>query len=195
MSSSSSDDSSMVSAASTALSSIWDDVTLKTNTARPVGGHQEGVPSSELVESHPAHADGDTFWSRIVAVAGGLSVNVSKAWEAEDDLPEPETPPGCDSRVTTALKKHYIKQVSDPRQLPAWLFSDIERQVSTRVSQSQKHPSPASPAPPPARVLARHEDAYVQPQRDRVREAAYGEYTGPTRAATRLRALRDARRG
>lgn len=119
-----------------------------------------------------------------------------------------DTPPGHDSRVTTALKKHYIKQVSDPRQLPAWLFSDIERQVGrassrrTETTQAaiEQDPSrsyPSSPVPAPVRARARHEDAYAQPQtRERSRTATYdGEHTGPTRAATRLRALRDARRG
>ena len=118
-----------------------------------------------------------------------------------------DTPPGHDSRVTTALKKHYIKQVSDPRQLPAWLFSDIERQVGRSFSRKtetvqaiehdQSRSSPSSPVPAPIRARARHEDAYAQPQtRERLQTATYDEErAGPTRAATRLRALRDARRG
>jgi hypothetical protein len=116
-----------------------------------------------------------------------------------------DTPPGQDSRVTTALKKHYIKQVNDPRQLPAWLFTDVERQVG-RSARTERAPprsdadEPVSTAPTPVRARARHDDAYAQPEaaptRERMRTATYNEeYQGPTRAATRLKALRDARRG
>lgn len=201
VSSSSSGGNSVVSAASTAPSSIWDYVGLKSNAAGS-GGERGEEHLSEVEGSRAAPVEENSLWSRVAAVAGGLSINVSKAWDGKDDLPEPDTPPGHDSRVTTALKKHYIKQVSDVRQLPAWLFSDIERQVgrsayrtesaSTPIDRSQPSSSPSSPI----RARARHEDAYVQPQtRERVRTATYDEErTGPTRAATRLRALRDARR-
>lgn len=207
--SSTSSGSSALSAASTAPSSIWDYVGWKTNPTTSANEHEERIPSPEPVDSHTAQVDsGDTLWSRVAAVTGGLSINVGKAWEAKDDLPEPDTPPGRDSRVTVALKKHYIKQVSNPRQLPAWLFSDVERQVGRSYSRSESAPEKNQDeerrpsAPMPTRLRARHEDAYVQPQpqpvtgRDRMRTATYDEeYTGPTRAATRLRALRDAKRG
>ncbi|CAE6513514.1 unnamed protein product [Rhizoctonia solani] len=128
--SSTSTGSSAVSAASTAPSSLWDYVGWKGSAASPAVESEGRVSSPEPLElsAQPDTLSTSTLWSRVTAVAGGLSVNVSKAWETKDDLPEPDTPPGHDSRVTAALKKHYIKQVSDPRQLPAWLFSDIERQ-------------------------------------------------------------------
>ncbi|KAG8748072.1 hypothetical protein FRC12_013937 [Ceratobasidium sp. 428] len=201
-SSSSSSGRSAVSAASTAPSSVWDYVGWKGNTENLAHEKGERGPSPELVEPHA-----DTIWSRVTAAAGGLSVNVSKAWEAKDDFPEPNTPPGHDSRVTVALKKHYIKQVSDPRQLPAWLFSDIERQVgrSARRMDAPSHANTSESththtAPTPSRSRARHDDAYSQPQpittKERTRTATYDEEPkGPTRAATRLRAMRDARRG
>ncbi|KAG9114438.1 Vesicle trafficking between the ER and Golgi, partial [Ceratobasidium sp. 392] len=201
VSSSSSSANSALSAASTAPSSIWDYVGWKGNEESSV--KKEGrIPSPELTESHTDN--GDTIWSRVATVAGGLSINVSKAWEAKDDVPEPDTPPGYDSRVTVALKKHYIKQVGDPRQLPAWLFSDIERQVGrgARRVDTLTHADTNEPAytAPPSRPRARHDDAYSQPQatstKERMRTATYDEEAqGPTRAATRLRAMRDARRG
>ncbi|CAE7161616.1 unnamed protein product [Rhizoctonia solani] len=203
--SSTSTKSSLVSPASTAPSSLWDYVGWKGSAA---GEHAERIPSPEPVESSDA-ANTGTLWSRMAAVAGGLSVNVNKAWETKDDLPEPDTPPGRDSRVTTALKKHYIKQVSDPRQLPAWLFSDIERQVGRGYSRrepgsSDEQDGADNSALPqrvePVRSRTRHGDAYTSSrptiQRERMEPATYdNEASGPTRAATRLRAMRDARRG
>ncbi|KAH7340445.1 hypothetical protein B0J17DRAFT_651358 [Rhizoctonia solani] len=210
--SSSSSGSSVVSAASTAPSSLWDYVGWKGGAATPVGGREERILSPEPLDSsaQPDTTNASSIWSRVTAVAGGLSVNVGKAWEAKDDLSEPDTPPGRDSRVTTALKKHYIKQVSDPRQLPAWLFSDIERQVGRSFSrrergsidsQDEVHSSSAAyETPAPVRSRTRHDDAYMSsqptPRRERTRTATYDdEAPGPTRAATRLRAMRDAKRG
>jgi hypothetical protein len=119
-----------------------------------------------------------------------------------------DTPPGQDSRITIALKKHYIKQVSDPRQLPSWLFSDVERQVgrsysrresgSTDVQDEASRPPSAYDAPAPTRSRARHDDAYMAPQLrgGQMKAATYNdEAPAPTRAATRLRAMRDAKRG
>jgi hypothetical protein len=122
-------------------------------------------------------------------------------------LPLADTPPGCDSRVTTALKKHYLKQVNDPRQLPVWLFSDIERQVGKSRSRTEPtsgdqdeesylSPTDMEPAPTPVRSRARHGDTYgSQSTTGRERSTSDEFSTRPTRAATRLRALRDARRG
>ncbi|CAE6439919.1 unnamed protein product [Rhizoctonia solani] len=139
--SSTSTGSSAVSAVSTAPSSLWDYVGWKGSAASPAVESEGRVSSPEPLEpsTQPDVINTSTLWSRVTAAAGGLSVNVSKAWETKDDVPEPDTPPGHDSRVTTALKKHYIKQVSNPHQLPAWLFSDIERQVGR--SYSQREPS------------------------------------------------------
>ncbi|CUA72419.1 hypothetical protein RSOLAG22IIIB_01088 [Rhizoctonia solani] len=174
--------SSTVSAASTAPSSLWDYVGWKGNTTSAVGEREEAIPSPEPLEpsAQPDATNTSTLWSRVAAAAGGLSVNVSKAWEAKDDLPEPDTPPGRDSRITTALKKHYIKQVSDPRQLPAWLFSDIERQVGQSHSrheprsfddQDEEHNSPpAHERPAPVRSRTRRDDAYTSPQANTRRE-------------------------
>ncbi|EUC67230.1 sly1 protein [Rhizoctonia solani AG-3 Rhs1AP] len=210
--SSTSTGSSAVSAASTAPSSLWDYVGWKGSAASPAVESEGRVSSPEPLEpsTQPDTLNTSTLWSRVTAVAGGLSVNVSKAWETKDDLPEPDTPPGHDSRVTAALKKHYIKQVSDPRQLPAWLFSDIERQVVRSYSQQEPSSSDGrdvvrnSPLthehPVPVRSRTRRDDAYTSPQatirRERMEAATYNdEAPGPTRAATRLRAMRDARRG
>lgn len=207
--SSSSSGSSVVSAASTAPSSLWDYVGWKGGAATSAGEREERIPSPEPQESSDT-TNANSIWSRVTAVAGGLSVNVGKAWEAKDDLPEPDTPPGRDSRVTVALKKHYIKQVSDPRQLPAWLFSDVERQVGRSFSRREPESadgqddahgsSPSYETPAPARTRTRHDDTYMQSQpdsrRERARAAAFDdEAPGPTRAATRLRAMRDAKRG
>ncbi|KAG9076889.1 hypothetical protein FS749_011283 [Ceratobasidium sp. UAMH 11750] len=199
VSSSSSGASSAVSAASTAPSSLWDYAGWKGTSTGSAHGSEEQV----LAGSHTDNSN--TLWSRVTAAAGGLSINVGKAWEAKDDLPEPDTPPGRDSRVTVALKKHYINQVSDPRQLPAWLFSDIERQVGRSTRRADLPPDASTDGPPhaapaPSRLRARHDDAYSQPQiaptRERTQTVTHDEeYKGPTRAATRLRAMRDARRG
>ncbi|CAE6519013.1 unnamed protein product [Rhizoctonia solani] len=210
--SSSSSGSSAVSAASTAPSSLWDYVGWKGGAATPAGEHEERIPSPEPLDSstQPDTSNPSSIWSRVTAVAGGLSVNVGKAWEVKDDLPEPDTPPGRDSRVTTALKKHYIKQVSDPRQLPDWLFSDIERQVGRSFSRREPgstdsqdeayNSSAAYENPAPVRSRTKHDDAYMPsqptPRRERMRATTYDdEAPGPTRAATRLRAMRDAKRG
>ncbi|CCO26226.1 Protein sly1 [Rhizoctonia solani AG-1 IB] len=196
---------SVVSSASTAPSSLWDYVGWKGSTATSPSNHEERIASPEPLESSNAT---NTLWSRMAAVAGGLSVNVGKPWDAKDDLPEPDTPPGQDSRITIALKKHYIKQVSDPRQLPSWLFSDVERQVgrgysrrdseSTDVQDEASRPPSAYDAPAPTRSRARHDDAYMAPQLrgGQMKAATYNdEAPAPTRAATRLRAMRDAKRG
>ncbi|QRW27200.1 Sly1 vesicle trafficking Sec1-like protein [Rhizoctonia solani] len=205
--SSTSSGSSVVSAASTAPSSLWDYVGWKGSNIAPSSNHEERAPSPEHSESSDAT---NTLWSRMAAVAGGLSVNVGKAWEAKEDLPEPDTPPGQDSRITTALKKHYIKQASDPRQLPSWLFSDIERQVGRSharrgpESDDVQYEKGSSILPhestAPVRSNARHEGAYMSPQHAPPREPTRArtfddEAPAPTRAATRLRTMRDAKRG
>ncbi|CAE6491778.1 unnamed protein product [Rhizoctonia solani] len=209
--SSTSTGSSAVSPASTAPSSLWDYVGWKGSVTSPAVEREEMIPSPEPLEPNTTNAS--TLWSRMAAVAGGLSVNVNinKAWETQDDLPEPDTPPGRDSRVTTALKKHYIKQVNDPRQLPAWLFTDIERQVGQSYSQREPRSSggrdeimrnspPTHEYPAPVRSRARHNHAYTSSQptirRERIEGVTYdGEAPGPNRVATRLRTMRDARRG
>jgi len=201
VSSSSNGGSSAVSAASTAPSSLWDYVGWKGTSASSANENEERIPSPEPVGPHANN--GNTLWSRVATAAGDLSINVGKAWEAKDNTPEPDTPPGHDSRVTVALKKHYIKQVNDPRQLPAWLFSDIERQIgrSARRADTRSDANEATyTAPAPPRSQARHGDAYSQPQAAPTGERTWtttddAEYKGPTRAATRLRAMRDARRG
>ncbi|KAG8763794.1 Vesicle trafficking between the ER and Golgi [Ceratobasidium sp. 423] len=207
--SSSSSGGSEVSSTSTAPSSIWDYVGWKGSTTVPAGEREERIPSPEPLDP-PDATNTSTLWSRVAAVAGGLSVNVGKAWEVKDDLPEPDTPPGRDSRVTVALKKHYIKQVSDPRQLPAWLFSDIERQVGRSYSRREPRSidtqdearslSPVHDQSAPIRSRARHNEAHTSPEpaprRERMRATTYDdEVPGPTRATTRLRAVRDAKRG
>ncbi|KAL5635966.1 hypothetical protein ACGC1H_004688 [Rhizoctonia solani] len=210
--SSTSTGSSAVSAVSTAPSSLWDYVGWKGSAASPAVESEGRVSSPEPLEpsTQPDVINTSTLWSRVTAAAGGLSVNVSKAWETKDDVPEPDTPPGHDSRVTTALKKHYIKQVSNPHQLPAWLFSDIERQVGRSYSQREPsysdsqdvaHNSPLThERPVPVRSRTRSDDAYTSSQAtsrsERMGATAYNdEAPGPTRAAARLRAMRDARRG
>ncbi|KAF8759007.1 STXBP unc-18 SEC1 family [Rhizoctonia solani] len=194
--SSTSSGSSVVSAASTAPSSLWDYVGWKGSNIAPSSNHEERAPSPAHFESSDAT---NTLWSRMAAVAGGLSVNVGKAWEAKEDLPEPDTPPGQDSRITTALKKHYIKQVSDPRQLPSWLFSDIERQVGRSHARREpesddvQYEKGSSILPhestAPVRSHARHEGAYMSPQpappREPTRARTFDdEAPAPTRAAT-----------
>ncbi|ELU44521.1 SLY1 protein [Rhizoctonia solani AG-1 IA] len=189
--SSTSSGSSVVSAASTAPSSLWDYVGWKGSNIAPSSNHEERAPSPAHFESSDAT---NTLWSRMAAVAGGLT----------------DTPPGQDSRITTALKKHYIKQVSDPRQLPSWLFSDIERQVGRSHARREpesddvQYEKGSSILPhestAPVRSHARHEGAYMSPQpappREPTRARTFDdEAPAPTRAATRLRALRDAKRG
>ncbi|CAE6432602.1 unnamed protein product [Rhizoctonia solani] len=208
--SSTSSGSSAVSAVSTAPSSLWDYVGWKGSAATPASSHEERIPSPGLLESSAQPDAANTLWSRMAAVAGGLSVNVRKTLETKDDLPEPDTPPGQDSRITMALKKHYIKQVSDPRQLPSWLFSDIERQVGRSYSRREpkstddqneiNSPPSAYDSPAPVHSRARHDDAYISSQptsrREQMKVATYDDEAPiPTRAATRLRAMRDAKRG
>ncbi|KAJ1310213.1 hypothetical protein OPQ81_006955 [Rhizoctonia solani] len=85
--SSSSSGSSLASAASTTPSSLWDYVGWKGSSAVPGGESKERIPSPEPFE-YPDKVNASTLWSRVAAVAGGLSVSVGKAWEATDDLPE-----------------------------------------------------------------------------------------------------------
>jgi len=195
------------SANSSIVSSLWE------NKRGNTGGSSSGSSVEEKDGSDGKHAQetqenatstaGSLLWSRVVAATGSLSINVAKAW-AGDQVEEVETPTGQESRITLALKKYHLARVNSPSELPDWLFSDIERGIVRGRASSHSRTPPAESLKsfdiPPVRTRARHvhEHEPVPPlpavqQRSRWDDDDAGS-RAPTRAASRLKAMRETKR-
>lgn len=158
-------------------------------------------------DSAPAKEEGygSDLWGRVTAVAGTLTVNVSKAWEKGIHMADgEETPPGQESRLTKAMKAYHLDRARTPADLPAWLFDEHERGVAPKSWDASKsvdyeerfRPGSIDEAGPRQRSGLR--DIYDKaatsssPAPRRTREDA--PVDGGSRAANRLKAIREAKR-
>ncbi|TFK76486.1 hypothetical protein BDN72DRAFT_852796 [Pluteus cervinus] len=143
---------------------------------------------------------GFAIWDHVANVASSLTVNVSKAWATNITSEDGEaTPEGQESRLTRAMKAYHLEKARDPSDLPAWLFDERERRAknSTRGRQEfvDDEPEPLAALPAQSSGLrAIYASAAATPvKKPRQDPTYYGE--APSRAADRLKALRDAKRG
>jgi hypothetical protein len=124
-----------------------------------------------------------------------------------------ETPPGGESRLTKAMKAYYLERARAPIDLPHWLFDEHERMPTrhtaavTRNDRMQRrnpyddYEDDPTPAPAPARGALR--DVYDRAAsntgapRKPAAPSSYAQSdtgTGESKAVSRLRAMRDAKR-
>ncbi|KAL0946943.1 hypothetical protein HGRIS_013102 [Hohenbuehelia grisea] len=170
--------------------------------------------------NEPEQGEGWNIWGRVAAAAGTLTVNVSKAWAANvsmtagegtclsrfgsESVPiyRTETPVGQESRLTRAMKSFHIDKARDPTELPEWLFEPHERGrgASNRLIDEVHEAERAEP--PRSRGLRDVFDAAgassstastsgFDPPPSRSGTPVNGQ---PSKAADRLRAMRDAKR-
>ncbi|KAJ6502590.1 hypothetical protein C8R45DRAFT_977111 [Mycena sanguinolenta] len=179
-------------------------------TRRPVRRDSSPPPDETETETH-----GDTLWSRI---ATSLTVNVSKAWATNiATFAGEETPVGQESRLTRAMKAYHLEKARDPSDLPVWLFDEKERRrPEPEPSRSRRRKddydddyepvekTQTRAEPPPSRGLrdiyaAAAASSSTAPSARSTRGArSYvnaDDSPQPSRAADRLKALRDAKRG
>lgn len=125
-------------------------------------------------------------------------------------LPCLVTPPGQESRISKALRAYHLGKARDPSELPSWLFDASERKPPARAQATSRYdtmPDDQDVEIPPARRGLR--DIYdstaaaAAPPPGRAARTFGGggggyrdtEEPSSSRAADRLRALRDAKRG
>lgn len=162
-------------------------------------GYEESTPKQE--------GHGYDLWGRVTAVAGNLTVNVSKAWEKGIHMADgEETPPGHDSRLTKAMKAYHLDRARSPADLPAWLFDEHERGAAPKswsASKPAEYEDRFRPEPEP-RQRSGLRDIYdkaaasssVAPGSRKAptgRDDGTGD-GGGSRAANRLKAIREAKR-
>jgi len=175
--------------------------------------HPKDLRSQRLRDDFPSQDDavegsGYALWNGFVNVASSLTVNVSKAWASNvSTLDGEETPPGQESRLTRAMKAYHLEKANHPSDLPNWLFNERERGVkgSTRGRTGDADTRAESPeipeAPPmtqPSGLRAIYASAVpAEVQRNRGYEPTrYGdEGITPSKAANRLKAMREPKRG
>lgn len=146
--------------------------------------------------------NGDSIWNRVAAAASVLTVNVNKAWYSRiGTSEEEETAPGRDSHLIRVMKAYHLAKAHHPSDLPDWLFDERERKpsLSSRFAESPR--GAVSDAQPPRPSALRHiydDAASHAPQTSHSQTASHvlasPEKTGPSKAADRLKALRDAKR-
>ncbi|KAG8897849.1 hypothetical protein FRB99_007874 [Tulasnella sp. 403] len=149
------------------------------------------LPTSPSEPSDENLGTASSLWTRVAAAAGNISINVAKAWEQGifQDEEEPRTPPGQESRLTIAMKQYYIQRVDDVQDLPAWLFSDRERQIK----RDREIEFTTQDAIDPFRD-SRNADVSSAFSRGQHRQMS-GSDVHLSRATTKLRAMADAKRG
>jgi len=155
---------------------------------------------------------GYDLWGRVTAVASNLTVNVSQAWQKSIHLADgEETPPGQESRLTKAMKAYHLDRARSPADLPAWLFDEHERGVAPKswnASKSGEYEDKFLPE----RDLESRQRSGLRDIYDRAASSSSSSRTTPTtsrqtpardgdaggdggsRAANRLKAIRDAKR-
>lgn len=118
-----------------------------------------------------------------------------------------ETPPGGESRLTRAMKAYHLQQAHSPADLPDWLFEPHERGVRGAAAPArrfveQDDTSRLSTETPPSRSRG-FRDIYesTAPSVPAVTSSSRSRFDSagqlspsPSTAATRLKALRDAKR-
>lgn len=176
------------------------------------------APRDESRVANDPGSAGNTLWGRVVSAAGSLTINVSKAWDsnAHDG---PETPPGGETRLTKVMKEYYLQRARAPVDLPHWLFEEHER-MPTRPPPREKIAQNggrsdrgrydedygdeyARPQQPPQQSRGALRDVYEKAAskpastRSTPASSAYDSTasTGESKAASRLRAMREAKRG
>jgi len=116
---------------------------------------REEAEEEEGPEAPPPPGAGSSIWNRMAAVAGALTVNVTKAWESGGTLNDGETTPaGQESRLTKFLKEYHIKNARSAKDLPSWLFDEKER----RAQRDQEDDGGRTSLPPRSKSRARGRD-------------------------------------
>lgn len=128
-----------------------------------------------------------------------------------------ETPPGGETRLTRVLKEYYIQRARSPLDLPHWLFEEHERMPTTARRPQRddgtlrrgryeegEYEQESAPTPAPRGALRDiYDRAASQPIRtapilNRSTPTSHGYESSPatteSKATSRLRALRDAKR-
>lgn len=124
-----------------------------------------------------------------------------------------DTPVGQESRLTRAMKAYHLEKARDPTDLPVWLFDEKERRrPAPEPSRSRRRDRDAdydddyevvekTREPPPSRGLrdiyeaAASASSSTASTRSTRGARSYADDTPqPSRAADRLKALRDAKR-
>jgi len=153
-----------------------------------------------------------SFWNSFVNVASNLTVNVGKAWATNVSAQDGEvTPAGQESRLTRAMKAYHLEKAKDPSELPEWLFNEVERGVKSskrgrniKEETRDDEPREITEEPPIAKsgglraiyASAAATDVQQNGRRERMNVNRYGDdTTAPSKAANRLRAMRDAKNG
>jgi len=152
-------------------------------------------------------AEESNLWNRVASAAGALTVNVGKAWSANVTLEAGEiTPPGKESRITKGLRAYHLQKARDPSELPSWLFDEAERKPVARATTASRYNNNDAYDEPPQEPAPRSRglrDMYESAGNTRGDYAAqssrggggYADEPPSSRAADRLKALRDAKRG
>jgi len=147
---------------------------------------------------------GADLWGRVTAVASQLTVNVSHAWQYSILADGEETPPGEESRLTKAMKAYHLDRARSAVDLPPWLFTEQERGMAPKAWNAS-HPREyedrflpdREPEPPQRGGLREVYDLAAAsssiPPATRRPPAEFGD-GGGSRAANRLKAIRDAKR-
>ncbi|KAG6818149.1 hypothetical protein H0H87_000054 [Tephrocybe sp. NHM501043] len=146
------------------------------------------------IDSPGTSGVGDALWNRVANVASTLTVSVTKAWSAKITTSAGEdTPPGQESRLTRALKAYHRDKARNTSDLPTWLFEEHEIRPpvkSREVSNSSDQPTNQLPK---SRGLREIYDAYQSETRIPPWPPK-GDDPPPSKAADRLKALREAKR-
>ena len=120
------------------------------------------------------------------------------------------TPPGQESRITRALKAYHISKANSPSDLPAWLFDEKERGLTSRLAATGRQSPDGDPrnitgdydareVPPPPRAApkavpmpSRGATTNGRPEYKKV-YADEEDRQNMSRATQRLKELRDAK--
>ncbi|KIM29110.1 hypothetical protein M408DRAFT_128319 [Serendipita vermifera MAFF 305830] len=164
----------------------------------------------EVVQAPPdSDSAGNTLWGRVMNATGSLSINIPVGW-SNISSDGPETPPGGESRLTKVMKQYYIDRARTPLDLPHWLFEEHERMpTAARQRAPRRYEEPeeegyiSAPAPRGALRDVYDKAARATPtsqQSTRSNQSSYptspnsDQAPGESKATSRLRALRDAKR-
>lgn len=131
-------------------------------------------------------------------------------WCVDTDLVCAETPAGQESRLTRALKVYHLGKARDPTELPDWLFDERERglRVTTRkrtptgdgnLAEQDLSDLPVTRADVSAgglRAVYGRTAVHGPFSSNRQESSRYqDENSAPSKAADRLKAMREAKRG
>ncbi|KAG8947073.1 hypothetical protein FRC03_001198 [Tulasnella sp. 419] len=170
----------------TSVTSLWERGTVTSSTSS-VSSVEEPTKETSVF---PAEGLSSTFWNSVATA----TANVRNLVFQQDELQSGLSPHG-ESELSIAMKKYWIKRVKRPQDLPSWLFNDYERQVDKRQGSSDLEQQGKSTQ------FRRDKDHHLGNERLPGRDWASnsGSNDEPeaklSTAATRLRAMADAKRG